>query len=183
MIRETTQHRIDAASGLYAQHAAELAKHAPFVALLRAYRAAIDQSGAAMGELGVAGKCGDCAAEGPGSCCSQSVEDWYDSMLLFVNLLLGCDLAETRPLAVDCHFVGPQGCTLVARHYFCVQFLCPALKEQLGRAGTQRLLAVVGQELLLGSQLEQLLHRWLQSRQNLGSPASRLKISRSLDPD
>jgi hypothetical protein len=170
MIRQPIENKIATALGFYAQHAGELFCHEPFLALLRAYRAAIEESGAAMRDLGVAGKCGECSGAGPGSCCSRGVEDWYDSVQLLVNLLMGCDLAETRPLAADCHFVGPQGCTLVARHYFCVHFLCPTLMEQLGHATTKRLLAVVGQELSIGSQLEQQLHHWMLSRKK--SPKS-----------
>ena len=160
----TTEDKISKALAYYAQHAHSLQSDDPFTQLLSRYRRTIADSAKTMRELGVAGQCGDCADNGPGSCCSRSVEDWYDPMLLFVNLLLGCDLQEVRPLAVDCHFVSPNGCTLLARHYFCVHFLCPALKDRLGPATTTQLLAVVGEELQLGWEVEQYLYRLLHSR-------------------
>jgi hypothetical protein len=160
----TTEDKISKALAYYAQYAHILHSDDPFTRLLSRYRRTIADSAKTMRELGVAGQCGDCADNGAGSCCSRGVEDWYDAMLLFVNLLLGCDLQDVRPLAADCHFVSPNGCTLIARHYFCAQYLCPALKDRLGPAVSKQLLAVVGEELKLGWEVEQYLYRLLNSR-------------------
>jgi hypothetical protein len=159
----TTAEKIAAAHVLYA-HLNQSQQHDAFDSLLFEYRAAIGRSAEAMRQLGVAGKCGKCAEDGPGSCCSRGVEDWYDPLLLCINLQLGCDLQESRPLPEGCHFIGRHGCTLLARHYFCVHFLCPALKHELAPAVTDNLLAVMGGELFLGAQVEQHLYRWVESR-------------------
>ncbi|HAA03889.1 MAG TPA: hypothetical protein DCZ69_17510 [Syntrophobacteraceae bacterium] len=164
MTGRTTDARIAEALGLYAQYAQILEADTAFMALLSDYHQAIACSADRMLELGVASQCQNCARHGPGSCCSRGIEDWYDPMLLFVNLLLGCDLREVRPLPGDCHFVGTNGCTLIARHYFCVQFLCPAFKDQLGPTVVGRLLAVVGEELQRGWEVEQYLYRVFNSR-------------------
>jgi hypothetical protein len=161
---KTTEDKISKALAYYARYAHILHSDDPFTQLLSRYRRTIADSAKTMWELGVAGQCGDCADNGPGGCCSRSVEDWYDAMLLFVNLLLGCDLQEVRPLAEDCHFVSASGCTLIARHYFCVHFLCPALKDRLGPAANKQLLAVVSEELQLGWEVEQYLYRLVDSR-------------------
>jgi hypothetical protein len=159
----TTAERIAAAHVIYAQ-LQRSQQHNAFDSLLFEYRAAISRSAEAMLQLGVAGKCGECADSSPGSCCSRGVEDWYDPLLLCINLQLGCDLQESRRLPEGCLFVGRHGCTLIPRHYFCVHFLCPALKHELAPAVTDSLLAVVSGELLLGAQMEQHLYRWVESR-------------------
>jgi len=160
----TTEDKISKALAYYAQYGHHLENDGPFNQLLSRYRRAIDVSTETMRRLGIAGHCAECAGNGPGSCCSRGVEDWYDAMLLFVNLLLGCDLREVRPQSADCHFVGPNGCTLLARPYFCVHYLCPALTDQLGPATIEQLLAVVGEELKLGSEVEQYLCRLVDYR-------------------
>ena len=166
MHHRTTEEKIAKALAYYVRYAHSLESDDPFNQLLSRYRRAIAESAETMEKLGVAGQCGDCAGNGPGSCCSRSVEDWYDAMLLFVNLLLGCDLREVRPLSADCHFVGPAGCTLLARPYFCVHFLCPTLKDQLAPATIKQLLAVVGEELRLGWEVEKYLYGLLNSQRS-----------------
>ncbi len=163
VVQDSTREKIAKAREWFALHGTELQNDTKIKVLLGTYRSQIAHTAEVMQEIGVAAGCGVCAGEAPGSCCSDSVEDWYDPMLFFINMLLGCDLKEQRSLPTDCHFVGPDGCTLIARNYFCVHFLCPKLKKELGRGGIERLLAVVGHELYAGWQLEQMLYRWLQS--------------------
>jgi len=162
----TTEDKISKALAHFAQYGHHLENDGLFNQLLSRYRRAIDVSTETMHKLGIANHCRDCAGNGPGSCCSRGVEDWYDAMLLFVNLLLGCDLREVRPQSADCHFVGPNGCTLLARHYFCLHFLCPAVQERLGPATTSQWLAFVGEELQLGWEVEQYLYRLVDYRRS-----------------
>jgi hypothetical protein len=162
MFSQSTQHKVDRARELFAQHRQPIARDEHLQQLLTAYRRAIGQNGDLMNHLGVAKACGACAREPAGSCCSDSVEDWYDPLLLLLNLLMGCELGETRANPADCGFVGPRGCNLVARHYYCVHHLCPSLHRMLGPAASERLLAVTGVELFAGWQVEQGLTLWLQ---------------------
>ena len=85
-------------------------------------------------------------------------------MLLFMNCLLGCDLRESRRQPADCFFQGPQGCQLIARHSFCVNFLCPSLTAFLEPSRSQTLLSMCGDELLAGWNLEQAIRRWFRAK-------------------
>jgi hypothetical protein len=98
------------------------------------------------------------------------MEAWYDPMLLFMNCLLGCDLRESRRQPADCFFHGLQGCRLIARHIFCVNFLRPSLQTSLGTARRQALLSVRGDELLAGWNLEQAIRRWFRAKQLPSDP-------------
>lgn len=115
-------------------------------------------------ELGVAAACASCAATPLGSCCFPGVERLYDSFLLLLNLLAGRDLPTAAAVPGKCFFLGPQGCRLLARHYYCQRFLCPELQEQLGAAALARLEAALSLELQQALALEDLLRPLLPRR-------------------
>ncbi len=71
--------------------------------------------------------CSACAQDKAGSCCMQDVEEWYDPILLLINLLMGAKLPNFREIPGHCLFVGRNGCKLVAGYSFCVNYLCPRL--------------------------------------------------------
>lgn len=129
--------------------------------LVEKYRKAILSTQELMREVGITEACTVCAGEGDGSCCYQGVEAWYDHMLLFVNLLLGVEISVFRDVQGGCLFVGSNGCTLLARHSFCVNYLCPSLKGQLNRSQTEQLISGTGAELYLGWELERSIQNWI----------------------
>jgi hypothetical protein len=125
------------------------------------YRQALRSTRAVMEEEGVFAACASCATRVRGGCCFCGVEEWYDPVLLLVNLLLGVRFPLSRELEEGCLFVGSDGCGLAAKHSFCLNYLCPALKEGLKVDSEKRLLSVIGEELLHGWELEWGIHRWL----------------------
>lgn len=129
------------------------------VRLLQRYDAAIEATQEAMRRTDAARACSRCAQE-IGSCCFQEVETWYDSMLLFINLLLGAELPQSRQFPNECLFLGTMGCRLRARYPFCLNYFCPTLKAQLGPSPMHSVLTAVGQELSAGWELERFLYRW-----------------------
>lgn len=149
------------AGRLFDRFGAALRADALIQPLLAAYAAAIDRSNARMREVGVVEACTDCATKGPGSCCFPGIEDGYDPVLLLINQLMGCPPPLEREVASSCFFVGPQGCRLKARYYFCLHYLCPDLMRLLGPAGAQDLLTTIGKELAAGWLLEQAIRRRL----------------------
>lgn len=151
---------IKKARSLYAVYGEALERDAGLNALVAAYREGILKTAASMREMGVVGGCTVCATEGAGSCCFQGIEDGYDHMLLLINLLLGCDIPNSREILENCFFVGEKGCKLIARYYFCIHYLCPDLQELLGQSRCKDLLSAVGEELSAGWELEQALHQW-----------------------
>lgn len=128
---------------------------------LETYRNAASLTFEQMDRAGVIRACSACAAGSGGSCCFQGVEEWYDDILLLINLLLGVVLPETREVPDGCFFVGQKGCRLLARHAFCVNYLCPALNEVLDPAERTKLFSISGNELLCGWELEKNLRRRL----------------------
>lgn len=138
------------------------------VSLLHRYDMAIDHTQEVMRGVGVAAGCSLCAAQ-TGSCCFQEVETWYDTMLLFINLLLGADLPGSRPIPDQCAFLGLKGCGLRARYSFCLNYFCPGLKTRLGPIPVQAAMAAVGEELAAGWQLEQSLYRWFNQQPREGN--------------
>lgn len=136
--------------------------------LLGAYRKAIDRTYDAMAEARVLETCSECAQRPSGSCCFEGVEDWYDPVLLVINLLLDVPLPSRREIPKACFFLGQKGCKLRGRYAFCVNFLCPELSAGM-KAGT--LLRTAGEELLCGWELEKEIHRRITSGKAQDLPA------------
>jgi len=128
--------------------------------LLENYRKAIAATSEAMGREGVLNACAQCAQGPSGSCCFEGVEDWYDPVLLLINLLLDVPLPSRREIPGACFFVGRKGCKLSGRYAFCVNFLCPKLTDA---AKSVKLLRATGEELLSGWELEKEIRRRIAS--------------------
>lgn len=159
---QTPAAKVRRAHSLFERHGAALQGDATIVGLLKAYRNAIETAGEAMLTAGVGAACSACASEGPGSCCFQEIEENYDEILLLVNLLLGCNLPKTREVPDSCFFVGPRGCKLKAKYYFCIHYFCPQLRESLGTNGIEALLKTIGRELSAGWELEKAIRQLMQ---------------------
>lgn len=157
---KSVQRAISQAESLYARCGPAAGQVPQIRALLTRYGAAIAETRALMQRLGITAWCAACALEGFGSCCFSGVENQYDPLLLLVNLLLGCQLPAAQEIPGKCFFVGPYGCKLLARHYYCLRYLCPELLAYLGPSGSQAICAAVGAELSVGWELEQTLRQW-----------------------
>jgi len=146
---------------LYTGHGEHLLRDGNISEHLSAYRKRINVSNTLMQQFQIAGTCAACAQEKAGSCCLQEVEEWYDPILLLINLLMGVELPDFHDLPGHCLFVGRKGCKLIARYAFCVNYLCPRLKGLLGPAKTQSLTAVAGEELFAGWEAEKAIRNCL----------------------
>ena len=129
--------------------------------LVQNYRKAIMSTQELMQEVGITEACAACAGKRDGSCCYRGVEAWYDHMLLFVNIMLGVEISGFRDVQGGCLFVGSKGCTLLARHSFCVNYVCPSLKDLLKRSQTEQFISGAGAELFLGWELERSIRHWI----------------------
>jgi hypothetical protein len=128
--------------------------------LVEPYREAIYKTRRMMEECRMGARCAVCADQ-VGSCCFEEVSGWYDPVLLLMNLLLGVPLPEERLLKGHCFFVGERGCRLLARHSFCVNYLCPDLKSSLGPSLCSRFSSVAGEEIRSGWELEKFIRLWI----------------------
>lgn len=125
------------------------------------YHNSITQSQSLMKHFGISEGCRICAQSIGGSCCFEGIETGYDHILLTVNLLMGCKLSNGRINSGSCWFLGPHGCTLKARHYFCVHYLCPDLHDILTEAQRSALMIAIGKELSSGWEVERCIRFWL----------------------
>jgi len=150
---------------LFSNHGQAMASDRELSELLLKYRKAIEKTHQVMNETSVISTCTACAAQRPGSCCAAGVEEWYDELLLLINLLMECDVGTSRFEPDQCLFIGPKGCKLLARHHFCVNYLCSQLTDVLGKDQIQKLRSVSGEELFIGWTIEQALRVWLEGRE------------------
>ena len=155
------EQEITRAKRLYERHGQALTNQDGLGDLFVEYGNAITKTQEVMEQMGLFEGCTACAREGLGSCCFQGVEEWYDHILLFMNLVLSRQIPEVREVPGGCLFVGSRGCKLIARHAFCVNYLCPTLKDLIKTPRMGRLLSVSGDELLHGWELEKSIREWL----------------------
>ncbi len=128
--------------------------------MLGKYKTEIETSHRLMNELGVVEICRICATSTPNAgCCGAGIEEWYDEYLLLTNLLLGRSIPTKRLADSDCLFLGTSGCSLMARHDFCINYLCHRIKNKLPQENIDRLTQTSGQELFSYWQIELYLRR------------------------
>ena len=144
---------IEKARRLFEVYGAGLLSDRSIAALLSSYSELIEEGGRMMRESGGGDACAQCAAR-TGSCCFEGIEAGYDSVLLLINLLLGCALPLEREIPGGCHFAGEKGCKLVARYAFCLNYLCPDLAARLGKPAKEQMLRMIGAQLAKGWEAE-----------------------------
>jgi len=115
--------------------------------LLDRLGAAARRSHEAMTHTGVVAECARCEQEEGGSCCGSGLEDRYDGVTLLINLLLGTELPDERNDPRSCLFLGPDGCTLVARDVICINYLCRKIADKLARSGVEVMHDSEGEEI------------------------------------
>lgn len=111
---------------------------------------------------GVAKICADCG-NAKTDCCGKGVEFKYSKELLLINLLLGVQIPLERPFSQSCHFLSSKGCILLARHVFCINFLCQRLRAQVTHEQLLKLQESEGKELELLFKIEELIKKELRS--------------------
>ncbi len=160
------EEKIARASGIYARLGRRLLEDETIMRLLKDYRLAIDTSWETMRGVGIVRECTVCAVEDGGSCCGKGIEDKFDVVLLLVNLLMGCRLPKVRFSSDGCWFLGEKGCTIIARHVICVNYLCKRLYRKIALEQIQRVQWAMAQETDLAFLLEERIKEWLLGRGN-----------------
>jgi hypothetical protein len=160
----TIREKIARARDLLDAWAAELRAQGPVRDSLGQLQACIEASREVMLELGVVGECRRCEEVEGGSCCGSGIENRYNEVLLLINLLLGVSLPEGTGRPRSCHFLGETGCTLLARHTLCVNYLCARLRQRLTPAQLSRLQDASGEELETEFRCYETIKRFLNQR-------------------
>jgi len=160
----TIEEKIALARDLLDAWEAELRAPGPARDSLERLRACIEASREVMAGIGVVDECRRCEEVEGGSCCGSGIENRYSEVLLLINLLLGVPLSEGAGRPRSCYFLGERGCTLLARHVLCVNYLCARLRQRLTRAQLSRLQDASGEELETEFRLYETIKRFLNRR-------------------
>ena len=78
----------------------------------------------AMRSMGMFELCAECGAQPGGGCCSAKMANETDSMLLLINLSAGFEVSRKRDDDYECCFLGPKGCSLKFKPFYCLNYLC-----------------------------------------------------------
>ncbi|MEA2084019.1 MAG: hypothetical protein U9O82_07235 [Thermodesulfobacteriota bacterium] len=94
-----------------------------------------------MRSMGMFELCGTCGSGPDGGCCSAEMANESDAVLLFMNMLLDCEVAIRRDDDFECCFLGERGCTLILKPIFCLNYNCEKImvgsqKEDLAKLET-----------------------------------------------
>ena len=100
-------------------------------ALLLKFKEAVRESHEEMSVVGLDDECRECEEKEGGSCCGAGLENRYSGTLLLANLMLDRILPKYRNDPKGCFFLGDQGCTLLARHVICVNYICKKLLDRI----------------------------------------------------
>ncbi|MDH5767926.1 MAG: hypothetical protein OEZ31_03090 [Nitrospirota bacterium] len=117
--------------------------------------------------IGVVKECTDCALNGGGSCCGAGMEKNYDSILLFINLMLGKILPSEYYDPHSCYFLSGQGCVLRARQVICVNYLCQRISKNIQQDKLIRLQKIAGEELKTLFMLEEYIKKEIRLTQKI----------------
>ncbi len=120
----------------------------------------IEDTRSYMRELGIPDICRQCAIE-TGSCCRRFVEDYYDRILLLINMLLNCKVVNRRLGDDYCYFLTDNGCILRARSDVCVFYLCDRILRSITVEEKMRLYKLIGREMGFLSVLRVKLKRFM----------------------
>lgn len=88
---------------------------------------------ALMVECVIPSICIRCGSGPGGGCCSPEMGNDCDSLLVMMNLLAGSDVSVQRQDGIECFFLGPTGCILLFKPFFCLNYNCHKIKDGLGK--------------------------------------------------
>ncbi|MBN2417868.1 MAG: hypothetical protein JXL81_00650 [Deltaproteobacteria bacterium] len=115
--------------------------------LLTEFRKASSESAKEMVSIGLVDECRKCEEEEGGACCGKGIENRYSGTLLLINLLLGVTLPEDAPDDKSCFFLCKKGCSLIARHTICLNYICKKITDRIPAHTLNQLREKEGKEL------------------------------------
>ena len=155
--------KIKTARHMYDSWSQQLKSEPHIHQLIEKLEGCLENSRAAMLELGIVETCKHCDEEEGGSCCGAGLENKFDTFLLLMNLLLGVFLPERHHRPDNCYLLSDKGCVLRARLVLCVDFLCPKILSVLSQDELVRLQNISGDELLTGFKLYDAIKRFMRN--------------------
>jgi hypothetical protein len=149
------------ANDCFDREAGRLLEDQRLAELLEALKNAVHRSRESMLCTGIVELCRDCEEREGGSCCGAGLEKHYSAMLLLINRLLGVTLPRKREEPSSCFFLSSTGCSLVARHVLCINYVCNKITSRTKPERLSSLREAEGEEILLLFQVNEKLKRLL----------------------
>jgi hypothetical protein len=115
----------------------------------------------AMRSMGMFELCAECGGQPAGGCCSAKMANETDSMLLLINLSAGFEVSRKRDDDYECCFLGPKGCSLKFKPFYCLNYLCRQIYADSSSEQIARLQGATGELLRQLVLVEELLQREL----------------------
>ncbi len=153
----TITEKLAVARELYTRHAARLTASPLFqeeLDLLQRHALAL---GDYMQSMGLGRLCGHCAARDNGGCCSASMADNTDALLLLINLLLGIRVQGRNMEDEYCCFLGEQGCLFLVKPIFCLNYNCKNILDSAEPGSLKSLYRLAATVLSQQTKVESLL--------------------------
>ncbi len=169
-INEKVKSTIRKAEDLYGRYSRDILEIPGFSGLLKDYRRQIEKSKRIMEELGLPDICTYCAVHLPGGgCCGEEIASWYDPVTLLFNLFFEIEFPQKPYYQDSCLFLARDGCMLLARYHFCVNYLCSRITTTISPNELSRLVRQSGRELYAAWRLEVILRQFFHAA---GLPSS-----------
>ncbi len=153
--------KITWAEDRYGEAGEQLLKDNTIRSLLKRLKTAVHTSHEEMMRSGIVPLCAECEQAEGGSCCGKGLENKYDGWLLLINLALGVVLPKSRHDSKSCFFLKETGCSLLARHVICVNYICKKITNRIAPERIDTLREKEGEELdtlfLLHEQIKKFL--------------------------
>ena len=127
--------------------------------LLHRLNNAVHRSREIMSRTGIFDLCSECEEKEGGSCCGAGLEKNFSATLLLVNRLLGVPFPPDRKEPSSCFFLSFSGCTLVARHVLCINYVCNKITSRIAPDQLAALREAEGEEILLLFQVNEKLKK------------------------
>jgi hypothetical protein len=115
----------------------------------------------AMRSMGIFDLCAECGGQPEGGCCSAKMANETDSMLLLINLSADFEVSRKRDDDYECCFLGPKGCSLKFKPFYCLNYLCRQIYADSSSEQIARLQGATGELLRQLVFVEELLQREL----------------------
>ena len=151
--------KTDWANDCFEREGPRLLEDQSLAGLLKALRNAAHRSREIMSRTGIADLCSECEEKEGGSCCGAGLEKNFSATLLLINRLLGVPLPPDRKEPSSCFFLFSAGCTLVARHVLCINYVCNKITSRIAPDHLAALREAEGEEVLLLFQVNEELKK------------------------
>ena len=151
--------KTDWANDCFEREGPRLLEDQSLAGLLKALRNAAHRSREIMSRTGIADLCSECEEKEGGSCCGAGLEKNFSATLLLINRLLGVPLPPDRKEPSSCFFLFSAGCTLVARHVLCINYVCSKITSRIKPDQIAALREAEGEEILFLFQVNEKLKK------------------------